>query len=199
MFDDPCILIVMQNDEVIASWVQRYTDGETIQQIADTVEPCAGTVRNHLKAAGVTFRRRGQQTGHFTTRTEKYCAFCQRTKPVEDFHLITRPSGGKFHAGYCKDCNVEHNRLWRYGITKDDLSRMLAEQGGRCAVCKRLPDPEDPPKLAKLHIDHDHQSGRTRKLLCWSCNHGLGCFEDDIERLLAAAAYVQEHREALCT
>lgn len=63
------------------------------------------------------------------------------------------------------------------------------EQLGRCAICGTLE--EDVPGK-RLHLDHDHQSGRVRGLLCTNCNTGLGQFKDDPERLLAAIRYLRE-------
>lgn len=73
----------------------------------------------------------------------------------------------------------------RYGITSADYERMAAAQGGLCAICESKPE--------RLHIDHEHTSGEVRALLCGSCNLGLGKFGDDPERLVRAAAYLDNH------
>jgi hypothetical protein len=52
----------------------------------------------------------------------------------------------------------------RYGLTIADYERMIVEQGGKCALCKR------PPKTQKLNVDHNHKTGKVRKLLCSLCN-----------------------------
>jgi hypothetical protein len=59
---------------------------------------------------------------------------------------------------------------------------MVAEQGGVCAICGR-PDPE--------HVDHDHETGAVRGILCFNCNGGLGQFRDDIDALQCAAVYLE--------
>lgn len=92
-----------------------------------------------------------------------------------------------------------HYALKRYyGLTGEDYGRMLAAQGGVCEVCSRpevrlRPDGTPTP----LHVDHDHETGKVRSLLCYTCNSGLGSFADDPARLRAAADYIERHRTAL--
>ena len=65
-----------------------------------------------------------------------------------------------------------------YGMTEADYDRMLADQDGRCALCRRVSE-------RRLYVDHCHMSGRVRGLLCWSCNTMLGCLEArGVERTL---------------
>ncbi|WP_244524233.1 endonuclease VII domain-containing protein [Geodermatophilus dictyosporus] len=64
---------------------------------------------------------------------------------------------------------------------------MLEAQGGACAICEVQP---------AAHVDHDHDTGRVRQLLCFGCNGGLGQFKDDPTVLRAAARYVERHRAA---
>ena len=57
-----------------------------------------------------------------------------------------------------------------YGISLEDCARLLARQGGVCAICQR-----QPPK--RLCIDHCHATAKVRGLLCRTCNFGLGFIE----------------------
>lgn len=76
----------------------------------------------------------------------------------------------------------------RYGMTAEEYRRRVDKQQGRCAVCG------DPPGEGKrLHVDHDHESGAIRDLLCGPCNHALGHAKDDPARLRALAAYLEGH------
>jgi hypothetical protein len=70
----------------------------------------------------------------------------------------------------------------RYGIGAAEVDELIRAQGARCAICGR----EDPE-----HVDHDHQTGTVRGVLCFNCNGGLGQFHDDVERLLGAATYLE--------
>ena len=67
---------------------------------------------------------------------------------------------------------------------------MYAAQDGKCAICAKGAEDE-------LHgvfsVDHDHVTGAVRALLCRPCNLGLGKFEDDPKRLLAAVEYLNKH------
>jgi hypothetical protein len=73
----------------------------------------------------------------------------------------------------------------RFGLTLDGYAAMLEAQGGRCAICGR---PEPPGK--SLHVDHDHETGVVRGLLCFSCNAAIGKLADDVDRLQRAIAYL---------
>ena len=65
---------------------------------------------------------------------------------------------------------------------------MLAAQGGGCAVCG------DPPGRTALHVDHSHDTGAVRGLLCFRCNSALGNLRDDPAIIASALAYVSRHR-----
>lgn len=69
---------------------------------------------------------------------------------------------------------------------------MLASQGGVCAICGQ---PETIVKkggvVASLAIDHCHETGKVRGLLCGRCNLGIGCLRHDAETALAAAEYLR--------
>ena len=76
-----------------------------------------------------------------------------------------------------------------FGITPEDYERRLAQQGGGCAVCARA------PKAGKsLHVDHDHETGYVRGLLCFKCNAALGQLDDDLDRIERALTYVATKR-----
>ena len=61
---------------------------------------------------------------------------------------------------------------YRYGITLEDYDAMLVAQGGGCALCQRFPN-----EGRRLAVDHDHETGRIRGLLCNPCNVMLGWYE----------------------
>lgn len=75
----------------------------------------------------------------------------------------------------------------KYGITVEEYERMLAAQDGKCAICAGL------PKRYRLAVDHDHQTGQVRRLLCIACNSKLAALEN-AEWRAKAEAYLQEFR-----
>jgi hypothetical protein len=90
----------------------------------------------------------------------------------------------------------EHGWKRYYGIDAETYQRMFAEQGGKCAICKKPERAKTPKGETKwLSVDHDHATDAVRSLLCSSCNHTLGHVGDDPELLEAAAAYLRHHKE----
>lgn len=73
----------------------------------------------------------------------------------------------------------------RYGISLEDYRRVELEQDGKCAVCRRPPNGH-----GALHVDHDHDSGHVRGLLCFSCNYAIGAFKDSPTMLQRAIDYL---------
>lgn len=107
----------------------------------------------------------------------------------------------------CKACSTARARAWaeanpdawerhrrrswlkqKYGITPERYDDILSTQGGVCAICKQ---PPDDPRGYRMHVDHDHATGRVRGILCGPCNQGIGRLGDSIERLRAAIEYLQ--------
>lgn len=125
----------------------------------------------------------------------KYCPRCETIKSVDEFGRNQGSRSGVAH--YCRPCHskvMTENRArvhgssrnyllkLRYGVTEDEVERMVAEQGGVCVICLRAD--------AK-HVDHDHLTGLVRRILCFKCNGGLGHFDDDPDRMRLAADYLE--------
>jgi Recombination endonuclease VII len=73
----------------------------------------------------------------------------------------------------------------KYGLTEAQYDAMLEAQGGMCAICHDRP---------AAHVDHDHETGRVRALLCFNCNGALGHMLDNPGWLLRAIEYLERHR-----
>lgn len=80
-------------------------------------------------------------------------------------------------------------RMRKYGITGADYARMFADQNGRCAVCDSVETGDK--RGGRFHVDHCHESGRIRGLLCSQCNLGLGKFKDSADLLERASLYLR--------
>ena len=87
-----------------------------------------------------------------------------------------------------REANPTAMREWhlrrRFGMSIADYDDLLLRQRGGCAICGK------PPGKISLHVDHDHETGRIRGLLCVGCNNALGQFHDDPDLLTRAIDYV---------
>lgn len=127
----------------------------------------------------------------------KFCPKCKQDK------LFSKGLGTGGLQTYCKDCSAEYGAAWAktekgkaslrksrlrhyYGITDADYERFLLSQNGKCAICGQVPD------LRRLDVDHNHISGEVRGLLCNQCNQAIGLFQDNVELLSSAIAYLKK-------
>ena len=94
----------------------------------------------------------------------------------------------------CRDCVANYRSLRYFGITRDAVKLLVAEQGG-CKICHTFD-----PGVKGWHVDHDHACCPRRKatcgkcvrgILCGPCNVALGFFEDDPARLRSAFTYLE--------
>ena len=132
------------------------------------------------------------------------CSKCGEEKPLTDYYKTGK---GDNRHGSCKACfkkRVEANRpdaetrkdyyLQKgFGITLEEYSEKLNDQGGTCAICN-CPPPINQRKRY-LAVDHDHDTGAVRGLLCDSCNRGLGLLGDNLSTLQNAIDYLRKHEQ----
>lgn len=85
----------------------------------------------------------------------------------------------------CKKCYDKRTQLFKYGLTLRSFYRMLDEQRGRCAICNEL--------MVKPSVDHCHDLGHVRGLLCGPCNFGIGAFRDNPTFLKSAILYLNRN------
>ena len=89
----------------------------------------------------------------------------------------------------------EQKLMKQYGLTLADYNRMFEEQNGVCAICGQ---PEKiltrTGKIRSLAVDHHHDTGKVRRLLCQGCNQGIGNLRENPEILKKALAYLEEHK-----
>lgn len=114
----------------------------------------------------------------------KRCPQCEEIKPHSEWEANKTTSDG--WSSYCRTCRARRNRasyfMRKYGITEAERDEMIAAQGGVCVICQEGP---------AEHVDHDHQTGRVRGVLCFACNAALGQLKDRPDVIRRAAAYVE--------
>ena len=111
---------------------------------------------------------------------QRWCAPCQSFRDLEDF------ADG---ASRCRPCAsaATHGAMIAktYGLSPAEYDRLLALQGGRCAICRGR------PKSKRLATDHNHKTGAVRGLLCSRCNaEALGALHDSAELAWNAWVYL---------
>jgi len=129
----------------------------------------------------------------------KFCPRCGQTLSESEFGRNRSTRDGL--TAYCRLCHNaavreskernggsrEYHLRRRYGIGQADVDAMIAAQDGVCAACET-----DEPK----HVDHDHETGRVRGVLCFLCNQALGNVRDEISRLRGLIDYLNRDRVA---
>jgi hypothetical protein len=83
-----------------------------------------------------------------------------------------------------RDKFYEYNAANRFGVKRAEIQAIRSTS----AVCEICGDP--PEAKRRLAIDHNHQTGKLRGMLCHTCNLGLGAFKDDVLRIHKAAMYL---------
>jgi len=140
--------------------------------------------RKRLGLPSIEKRRR-----RIVSETSAYCFGCKAVKPRDEFFTSkSGPNKGK-PTPTCRGCAIKYARDWRkknkksysekhrfyqlkykYGLSREVYESMVASQGGACKICNRVPS-------ERLRVDHDHETGCVRGLLCLSCNALLGVLE----------------------
>jgi hypothetical protein len=124
----------------------------------------------------------------------KKCIRCQESKELLKFGNHPTARDGK--RNQCEACRYQlrkarpghqdQQRYWnlvgRYGITPEEYSAMETGQGKRCKICQ---------EETKLFVDHNHETGMVRGLLCHHCNTMLGLAKDSPQILEGAIAYLE--------
>ena len=136
----------------------------------------------------------------------RVCKICKVSKPLSNFGKSKRKEK-VWYGHQCKSCrnkeymdiyyqnHDERKKLLRqkvrklyYGMIEEDFQQVLANQNYQCAICKI----DSPGGHGNWHVDHCHNTGKIRGLLCHCCNTGLGLFKDNEDILLKARDYLHE-------
>jgi hypothetical protein len=115
------------------------------------------------------------------------CVVCKEDKPDAAF---PPPGSTTRRRGRCTKCATRQKNEWNqrnrdrylagkrraqlktlYGITPEQFEEMIEAQGGRCGICGT----DDPAgRWGTWHVDHNHETGENRGVLCFQCNRRLG-------------------------
>lgn len=127
----------------------------------------------------------------------KVCNKCDERKTLINFNLQPRNKDGHHHI--CRECKNKGDRdrnnkqrydLWtKYGLTVEEYEQMKKDQDYRCknAGCRRH---ESESTRGSLVVDHCHETGVVRGLLCGNCNSAEGMIGGCPERLLGMIEYL---------
>ena len=86
--------------------------------------------------------------------------------------------------------NSRASKLRQYGLTMETYDAMMEEQKWHCPICGVELNKEE--TATSPRIDHNHETGQVRGILCMKCNSGLGMFKDSPLLLMRAAAYLED-------
>lgn len=135
----------------------------------------------------------------------KICSACKKKKSWDNFYLRSdRPNPTP--QSECKECGVKRSRKYyhkhtdgfrkkhlryKFGLTIKDYDKLYNEQSGCCAVCEKH---QSELKRA-LAVDHNHETGQIRGLLCSGCNPAIGALGADYgtDLLQKAIRYVEKY------
>jgi hypothetical protein len=134
----------------------------------------------------------------------KVCSKCGEQKSAEGFYPSSTKSGGL--ESWCKACKNSYHAEWEktfpdkarkvyrtgflrrtYGLTLENYTAMICAQSNQCAICGDV--------MTTPCIDHDHKTGKVRSLLCRGCNVGIGGLKEDVNILMRAVAYLEQHNQ----
>ena len=129
-------------------------------------------------------RRREWARGYYQRHKDKF------VQQKRDYLAGNRTKVNERRRAAGSEANRKAHIWKRFKLSLDDINLILEKQGGVCAICGT-----DDWVYPSPAIDHDHETGKVRGLLCMMCNTGLGHFYDSIDRLLAAIKYLSIHQE----
>lgn len=116
----------------------------------------------------------------------RFCSKCKKVKPLDKFEYLRRKGSESVKRSTCVECYDDTVR-WKnylkrmYGITPEQYQDILDAQGGVCAICGGI---------RRMCLDHDHETGAVRGILCENCNYMIGNAYDSQDTLLAGARYL---------
>lgn len=141
------------------------------------------------KSASAFFKRSASEDGLFP-----HCRSCVSAYNKEyrrKHRAACRRRTREWYANNTEKAALSARRYYlkkTFGLTPEDYEAMAAQQQGKCAICG------GEPNRKYLSVDHCHDSGEVRGLLCETCNTGLGHFQNDPRLMRTAIGYLARHK-----
>jgi len=149
------------------------------------------------EGCGYPVKSKGLCVMHYARKLRRgYTKYPSRRKPAKPCR-IEGCGNDLYSNGLCHPHYAKHQSWAHRGLSVEGYLQMRADQGDRCGICGKVETVQDGKsgKVKALAVDHDHETGQIRKLLCNNCNRGLGLFQDDPELLAKAADYLLHFRQ----
>jgi hypothetical protein len=142
--------------------------------------------KDHLRYLKNRERNLARQKAYYQAHKPEREAYRQQYYPANRERIIARSADyRKAHLTKRR----ERELLAMYGWTQADYERVLAEQGGACAICRSK---DWAGKWNRPQIDHDHNTNKPRGILCANCNTALGLINDDLKIAQAMLDYLNQ-------
>ena len=136
-----------------------------------------------------------------STGATRKCSKCNEILPVSQFHIKSDKKTNKYYRfnSPCKFCahigrNINYQKAYqrriKYNLTQEEYDLMLKKQNYSCEICGIHKD--DCPK--ELCVDHCHETGEVRGLLCNNCNSGIGFFMERQYVMKKAIQYLKSYK-----
>jgi len=121
------------------------------------------------------------------------CSRCREWKFPKEFNKNRKQKSGLNYS--CRPCSTlrirEYNLPVKYGITAGKFAEMILAQGSKCACCAK-PFQMEGSRMDRPAVDHNHNTGEVRSLLCGRCNLAAGNLLDSSRQAELMAAYLKK-------
>ena len=121
--------------------------------------------------------------------SRKYCSD-ECMKEMSAFKNSARYHWNKEYKESTRQASVGNQLKRKFGVSTEQYIEMLEKQAYRCAICGRHQEELD----RRMAVDHDHDTGNNRELLCNNCNVGIGHLRDNPALIRKAAEYLEKHK-----
>lgn len=196
--------------EAVRSWQKRCS--AKCNSVASNTKKRSDPRRKHCRTCRLDLPASDFDPAHRSCRSceaissggQKRCNRCDAVKNKSAFYKRSQRRDGLDST--CKACRSrqfkvrnatpdaklkarEYKYRAKYGIGVADVDAMLAQQQGLCAICKV------DVRGITFHVDHNHETGAVRSILCLKCNSLLGYAAEDPAILRSAIAYLERHSD----